>query len=88
MLLSANISEMMPDSLTERPVMVMLGEVEEEFDGEYEDELTEIEELSDVVVFPNGLSVAFELEEEFDGVVGVSEDEEFEANVTMSFNSF
>ena len=75
---------MMPDSLTERPVMVMLGEVEEEFDGEYEDELTEIEELSDVVVFPNGLSVAFELEEEFGGVVGFSEDEEFQAKVCFS----
>ena len=87
MLLSVNISEMMSASLIERPVMVMLVEVEEEFDEESEDELPEIEEFPDVVVFPDGLSVVFELEEEFEGVVASSEDEEFEANETMSLDN-
>ena len=64
MLLSANISEMMATSLTEQPVMVLLVEVEEEFDEESEDEWTKTEEFPDVVVFPDGLSVVFELEEE------------------------
>ena len=88
MLLSATISEVMSASLNERPVLVVLVEVEEEFDEESEDELPETEEFPDVVVFPDGLSVAFDAEEEFEGVVGSSEDEEFEANETMSFNSF
>lgn len=81
MFLSATISEMMSASLNERPVLVVLVEVEEEFDEESEDELPETEEFPDVVVFPDGLSVAFDAEEEFEGVVGSSEDEEFEAEL-------
>ena len=88
MLLSATISEMMLASLTERPVMVLLVEVEEEFDEESEDELPETEEFPDVVVFPGGLSVVFDAEDEFEGVVASSEDVEFEANETMSLDSF
>ena len=68
--------------------MVLLVEVEEEFDEESEDELTETEEFPDRMVSRDELSVAFYSEEEFGRVVGSSEDEEFEANETMSFNSF
>jgi hypothetical protein len=88
MFLSLTISEMMSASLTERPDMVLLVEVEEEFDEESEDELPETEEFPDVVVFPDGLSVVFELEEEFEGVVASSEHVEFEANEPMSLDSF
>ena len=85
--MSATISEIMSASFNERPVLVVLVDVEEEFDEESEDELPETEEFPDVVVFPDGLSVVFELEEEFEGVVASSEDEEFEANETMSLDN-
>ena len=76
--MSANLSEMMYASLTDQPFMVMFVDVEDEFDEESENELTETEEFPDRMVSRDELSVAFYSEEEFGRVVGSSEDEKLE----------